>query len=245
MGIPTLYLDTELTKEHQLPRFGALNADIPISEIETGNLIKNPVYKQNMKKSLEKMEDIPLCHQYIGGWKFEQIISFVKMWINKFVGFDENGNVKDCVVVYDYLKMLRDDDLGKMQEYQRIGFLITQLQDLCVRQDIPMFMLIQLNRDGEEQESSSVISQSDRVLWNVGSFSILKNKSEDEMRETGKYGNKKLIVKDARFGTGTPDSYINIVADLRFAKMREGLTKQEAWNEDKKEGTEQDKPENS
>lgn len=235
-NIPVLYLDTELTKDHQLPRFGALNANIPISEIETGRLRENPAYIQNMKNSIKKIESIPLCHEYIGGWKFEQIITFVKMWINKFVGFDENGNVKDCLIVYDYLKMLRDDDLGKMQEYQRIGFLITQLQDLCVRQDVAMFMLIQLNRDGAEQESSNVISQSDRVLWNVGSFSILKDKAEDEMVESGVHGNKKLIVKDARFGTGTPDSYINMRADLRFAKISEGLTSREAWNEDRKSG---------
>ena len=233
LGVPTLYLDTELTKEHQLPRFGALNANVPISEIETGRFAKNPAYNQNMRAAMSKMEGLKLCHQYIGGWKFEQIISFIKLWINKFVGFDENGVVKDCLIVYDYLKMMRDDDLGKMQEYQRIGFQITQLQDLCVRQDVAMFMLIQLNRSGENQDSSSAISQSDRVLWNVGSFTMLKDKDEEEMKDTGQHGNKKLIVKDARFGTGTPDSYINLRADLRFAKMTEGLTREEAFNDDK------------
>lgn len=232
-GIPVLYLDTELTKEHQMPRFSALDSQVPIDEIETGRVKNNPDYLNALRASVKRVGDLPLCHQYIGGWKFEQVAAFIKTWISKFVGFDGHGNSNDCVIVYDYLKVLRDDEVGKMQEYQKIGFWITQLQDICVRQDVAMFMLIQLNRDGIDQDNSSVISQSDRVLWNVGSFSILKDKSKDEMLDSGKYGNQKLIINDSRFGRGTPDSYINISSNLSIAKMQEGMTKEDAYRDSK------------
>jgi len=82
---------------------------------------------------------------------------------------------------------------------------------------------VQLNRDGITKESTDVVSGSDRLVWLCTSFSIFKDKSEEEKSMDGiNNGNKKLIPIVSRHGPGMEDEgYICLQMDGKFAKVRE------------------------
>jgi hypothetical protein len=84
-----------------------------------------------------------------------------------------------------------------------------------------------LNRDGLTKEDASVASQSDRITWFCDSFSILKQKSEEEIASDGpEEGNTKLMVVLARDGEGSEDgNYINLQFIKDRTKFVEGKTK--------------------
>lgn len=231
--IPTLYLDTEMMKEAQLSRLAAHRAGIDIDEIETGRFTKDPSKLIKVRKKIKELTKLPFYHEYVGGWRFEEILSYMKKWVRQCVGENEDGSTKDCVIIFDYLKMMRTDGLASMKEYQLIGFWMTALHDFSVRYDLPIFMLIQLNRDGINNEGQGVAAQSDRTEWIAASVTILKNKSKDEMVESAHHGNAKLIVVKSRFGPTTAGGdWINIFANKSKATLIEGQLQSMARRDD-------------
>jgi hypothetical protein len=154
----------------------------------------------------------------------------MRKWIYQEVGFDENGRTKDCLIVYDYLKLMNSTSISNsMQEFQVLGFQITQLHNFCVKYDVPCLSFVQLNRDGITKESTDVVSGSDRLIWLCTSFSIFKLKSDEEIADdTDENGNRKLVPIVARHGAGLDDGdYINMNMFGKFAKLVEGQTRNE------------------
>ena len=73
------------------------------------------------------------------------------------------------------------------------------------------------------------MSGSDRLIWLCTSFSIFKNKSDDEIAEDSvENGNKKLVPIVARHGAGLDDGdYINVSMMGEVAKLKELSTRNE------------------
>jgi len=109
------------------------------------------------------------------------------------VGLNSDGTSKHCVIIYDYIKLMSTHDVSSnLQEYQALGFLMTALHDFAVRYKIPIFALMQLNRDGINKEGTDVASGSDRIIWLCSNFTILKDKSPEEIAKDGSNnGNRK------------------------------------------------------
>jgi hypothetical protein len=146
------------------------------------------------------------------------------------VGFDDNGQTKDCLIVYDYLKLMGSESISSaMQEYQVLGFQITKLHNFMVKYDVPCLAFVQLNRDGITRESTDVVSGSDRLIWLCTSFSIFKMKSDEEMADDGaEHGNRKLVPVVARHGEGLDDGdYISMTMFGKYGKIDEGTTRNE------------------
>jgi hypothetical protein len=125
--------------------------------------------------------------------------------------------------------MTADSITSNIQEYQALGFQITSLHNFCVEYDCPCLSFVQLNRDGITKESTDVVSGSDRLIWLCTSFSIFKNKSDDEIAEDSvENGNKKLVPIVARHGAGLDDGdYINVSMMGEVAKLKELSTRNE------------------
>ena len=152
----------------------------------------------------------------------------MRKWIYQEVGFDETGRTKDCLIVYDYLKLMNSSSISNsMQEFQVLGFQITQLHNFCVKYDVPCLSFVQLNRDGITKESTDVVSGSDRLIWLCTSFSIFKMKSDEEIADDDEdNGNRKLVPIVARHGAGLDDGdYINMNMFGKFGKLVEGETR--------------------
>ncbi len=231
--IPILYLDTEMTSEDHWSRLIPnlcvdLGAHITISEFETGKYANSKLCKEKVREAADTLTKIPFHYLNVSGKPFEEILSIMRRWVSKEVGFDEYGNRKDCLIIYDYMKMMSGDGLNaSLKEYQVLGFMTTSLHNFAVRNDVPVLSFIQLNRDGVDREASDVISGSDRILWLVTNFTIFKVKTPEEIAEHGpEHGNRKMVPISARHGEGlAPGDYINVHFDGRYGRIREGETK--------------------
>ena len=147
---------------------------------------------------------------------------------------DESGKTNECVIIYDYLKLMSSSSItNNIQEYQALGFQITSLHNLCVKLDIPCLSFVQLNRDGITKESTDAVSGSDRLIWLCTSFSIFKSKSTEEIAEDGpNAGNRKLVPIVSRHGAGMDDGdYINMQMHGAQAKLVELRSRNEFKND--------------
>lgn len=232
-NIPVLMLDTEMSKEDHLNRIIANLSGVPINEIATGKFAEDEDKARKVLESVKLIESIPYCYVSIAGKPFEQVLNIIKRWVMQEVKSDENGNTNNCLIIYDYLKLMSSDSISNnIQEYQALGFQITSLHNLCVNLDIPCLSFVQLNRDGITKESTDAVSGSDRLIWLCTSFTIFKVKSPEELAEDGpNAGNRKLLPIVSRHGGGLNDGdYINMVMQGSHAKLRELKTRNEFKN---------------
>ena len=245
LDIPVLMLDTEMSKEDHLHRILADLSGVEINRISTGKFSENAIESEKIDEAKEKLKNIPYHYISIAGESFENILSQMRKWIYQHVGFDENGVTKDCLIVYDYLKLMGSETINAaMKEYQVLGFQITKLHNFCVKYDVPCLSFVQLNRDGITRESTDVVSGSDRLIWLCTSFSIFKLKSEEEIATDGTdNGNRKLVPVVARHGEGLADGdYVSMKMFGKYGRILEGHTRNEIHenNRTREEGFETD-----
>ena len=232
-GVPVLVLDTEMSKEDHLNRLIANISGVPINEVATGKFSEDSIKNEKVQMAVEKLSTIPYSYVSVAGKPFEQILNIIKRWIVQEVKTDETGKTNDCVVIYDYLKLMSSSSItNNLQEYQALGFQITSLHNLCVKLDIPCLSFVQLNRDGITKESTDAVSGSDRLIWLCTSFTIFKSKSTEELAEDGpNAGNRKLVPIVSRHGAGMDDGdYINMQMQGAHAKLLELQTRNEFKN---------------
>lgn len=217
LKIPALFLDTEMVLEDQLIRSISSESQIDLKTIETGKFDENHLNRQKVDKAVQKLKDNRLFwYESISGKSFEEVLSIIRRWIIKEVGYDDVGHVNDCVVIYDYFKLMDAQQLKSIQEYQAIGFQISRLTDFAKEFDFPCMAFVQLNRQND-------ISQSDRLRWFCHSYTQFETKEDNETADDGiNGGNRKLRVLNTRFGAGTDsEDYIcmNFQGDIN--KIRE------------------------
>ena len=199
--VPVLILDTEMTKKDILPRLLANLSEISINDIETGKCGSNDYQKNKIYNCLADLEAAPLHYITIAGKPFDEILSIMRRWIYTHVGINNKGMANDCLICYDYFKLMDTSELKDLQETQALGFAISNLADFAKKYDVPILTATQLNRDGVTKETSDVISASDRLLWLVTNFSIFKAKTLEESEKDGhQNGNRKFISVKSRFG---------------------------------------------
>ena len=228
LNIPVLNLDTEMTKTDQLNRTIAMVSDVSINDIETGKFAKTPDVRERVYNTSQELESVPYYHKSIAGKPLEEQIALARRWITKEVGLNDDGTAQNCLIIYDYVKLMGVDDISPgMQEYQMLGFLMSTLHNFAVHYKIPILGLLQLNRDGINKEDTSTASSSDRIIWLCSNFTIFKNKSDEEIAEDGlNAGNKKLVPIVSRHGPGiNHGDYINCKMDGWKAKVIELKTK--------------------
>lgn len=233
-GTPVLVLDTEMSKEDHLNRLLANISGVPINEISTGKFVDDPDKNEQVVDAMKQLSNIPYSYVSVAGKPFDQILNLIKRWVVQEIKTDEYGKTNDCLIIYDYLKLMSSSSItNNIQEYQALGFQITSLHNLCVKLDIPCLSFVQLNRDGITKESTDAVSGSDRLIWLCTSFSIFKIKSSEELAEDGpNSGNRKLVPIVSRHGAGMDDGdYINMVMDGSHAKLTELRTRNQIKNQ--------------
>lgn len=233
LGIPVLNMDTEMTREDHIHRLLAMITEIEINAIETGKFSDSIDQKNKIVGGAEQLQQAPIYHKSIAGKPFEDQLSIMRRWLVKEVGLNDDGTAKNCVIFYDYLKLMDSAGISQdLKEYQVLGFMMTSLHNFAVRYKVPIVAFIQLNRDGITKESTDTASGSDRIIWLCSNFSIFKRKTPEEIAEDGPdNGNRKLVPLISRHGGGLDDNdYINCHMKGWCAKIIEGKTKLEVSN---------------
>lgn len=230
-GIPTLYLDTEMSKVEHQARILAMISGVSINDIETGQFSIDKDKTKKIEAAAKKYTDLKFHYLGIAGKPFETVLSEVRRWVRTSVGLDSNGKAKPCLIILDYLKLLDDSALRgskNVMETQLLGFMMVSLVNLVIKYNIPCLSYGQLNRDGVDTEDSTSVAGSDRIGWFASNISILKRQSPEEMASqprghgTVLYSRKcKPLV--ARHG---PDfdqgDYINMNFEGHLSRMTEG-----------------------
>jgi replicative DNA helicase len=237
LNIPVLNMDTEMTKQDHINRVLAMMTETEINTIETGKFGQIPDAKLKITNAVQELKNTKLYHKSIAGKPFEEQLAIMRRWIMKEVGINDDGTAKDCVIFYDYLKLMDSAGISQdLKEYQLLGFMMTSLHNFAIRYKVPIVAFIQLNRDGITKESTDTASGSDRIIWLCSNFSIFKRKSDEEIAEDGpENGNRKLVPLISRHGGGLDDNdYINCYMKGWCAKITEGRTRLEIVNNVKK-----------
>jgi|APGre2960657404_1045060.scaffolds.fasta_scaffold00249_20 replicative DNA helicase len=231
--IPVLNMDTEMTTDDHINRIIGMMTDIDLNTIETGKFRDSSDLKSKIYDAKSKLKNIKLYYKSIAGKPFDEQLAIMRRWIIKEVGLNDDGSAKDCVIFYDYLKLMDSAGMSQdLKEYQVLGFMMTSLHNFATKYKIPVVAFVQLNRDGITKESTDTASGSDRIIWLCSNFSIFKRKSDEEIAEDGpSAGNRKLIPLVSRHGGGLDDNdYINCHMKGWCAKITEGQTKLELNN---------------
>ena len=228
LNIPVLYLDTEMSDEDHWYRTAANLANVKKKRIETGKCGADPEERLRVVQAAEEVVKMPFTYLNVSGMPFEEGISIMRRWVAKTVGNDINGKTNDCLIIYDYIKLMQTSEISSvMQEYQILGLMMTTLHNFSVRYDVPLASFVQLNRDGIEIESTAAAAGSDRIVWLASNFAIFKDKSTEDLAEDGlENGDKKIVVVKARHGAATKrGDYINLQMDGDYARIVEKETR--------------------
>jgi replicative DNA helicase len=231
--LPVLNMDTEMSTEDHINRLLAMMTEVDISSIETGKVFESADKNNRLNNAQEELKNIKLYYKSIAGKPFEEQLAIMRRWLVKDVGLHSDGTAKDCVIIYDYLKLMDSQGISQdLKEYQVLGFMMTSLHNFAVRYKVPILSFIQLNRDGITKESTDTASGSDRIIWLCSNFTIFKRKSDEEIAEDGpNNGNRKLVPIISRHGGGLDDNdYINCYMKGWCAKIQEGQTRLELIN---------------
>ena len=234
--IPVLYLDTELTESYQKDRLLSLTSGCPIRKLETGKFKHYNELIEKLRNAGKEIKDYKFYYESIAGMSHTEALALARRWIVKNVGFNENGEANDCVIIYDYMKLTSGNQLTKVTpEYILLGLMLTDMHNFAVKYSVPFLGFVQVNREGIDNDDTSIIAGSDRILWLCSNMSVMRNKDETdiEMGSSWESGNKKLSVLETRHGAGLSydNDYINLHAMLKpkiseeegTGHIREGL----------------------
>lgn len=221
--IPTLFLDSEMTLKDTLPRILASISGVKIRHIESGMFANNDFEKQKIHNGLSALKSLKFFHKSVAGKPFDEILGIIRRWIYTEVGINDEGVANDCLVIYDYFKIMDSAEIDNMAEYQALGFQISKLTDFAKRYNFPCLSFVQLNRDGITKDTSDVISGSDRLLWGCAALTLFREKSAAELTNDGpENGNRVLYTIKSRFGYGELEGKkINMNAQFDVGLLQE------------------------
>jgi replicative DNA helicase len=240
LGIPVLYLDTELEDNYQCDRRIAQKCRIPMHVIERALYLRDAGMKSKFQEAIKLFNKHPIMYVDVKGWSIDRIISAIRKFYAQYVGKKTGGEYDQGLVVYDYLKLMRSIDKGHDKEYEALGYRMTLLHDLMGEYNNPMLAPVQQNRDGLDKQDESTVSGSDRIIHLCDSASFLSAMSDSEIMARhaevagftddvpvptpgGSVSMQKRVVWNMKFnvavcrqGPGTPgDSYIATYADFK------------------------------
>ena len=193
VGLPVLYIDTEMSFNQWRSRAVAALANVREREIIHGGY-SSETYEKIVSKCSEVVENGRLYHEYMPGYSVDKVIALYKKYKVK-------HNLG--LIVFDYLK---EPDVSSIdrerKEYQILGDVTTVLKDLAGTLEIPALTAVQLNRNMEIADSDKIARYGDVIMHWMG-------KKDDEIEtDTRKAGSHKLIIRDSRRGGGTSEQGI-------------------------------------
>jgi replicative DNA helicase len=195
MGIPVLFLDTEMSGMEMFSRQLSNLTMIHEHVLRKGRFFDGVNHQHEMalvQEKLEMMRGAPLFYASVAGKPVEFGISMTRQFHSRNVGTKQlewNGKMhtfsKPCLVVYDWLKLPSGSSAdANAKEYQLLGELCMSLKDTAKHLNIPMVCGAQQNRNNVGKDDREAIenaeaslSGSDRLAMFCSSLCILRNPS--------------------------------------------------------------------
>lgn len=207
-GVPSLYIDRELSTENHMLRFLAYLTGIENRRIKMGELTL--MEEKLIKEKLEVIKKLPYTHIYKPITDMGELYMMIK-----------NLKLKHGIefVVYDYVKANDGSDGDK--EYQKLGKLVDFLKnDLAGNLDLAVLGACQMDRGGTK------IADSSKIERNCSTLAYVTRKTKEEMITDGvDAGNLKLRIPFNRNGgIMMDDEHINLVLDGDRCRVTQAKT---------------------
>jgi replicative DNA helicase len=220
--VPVLLLDTELGEELQMIRLVAQAARVPYEYIEEGTWVRNADMVKRMAEAEEWVKTKDFMYADISGQSLQEASNCIRKFALK---YNRNpGITPQCLVLYDYIKLPDIGMLASAAEHQILGAVTSRMHDEALKLRLPIFVVGQQNRSGEESDSNTTIADSDKIGRDLDSMTLIRRKTEREFaNDPRENGTHMLKVMDCRSGAGhVGDEYINLHFDMSCGVMSEG-----------------------
>ena len=177
-GIPVFMISTEMEDWEIQCRALTNLSKIDSFKIETGKC--NDEEKIKVKESISILQELPFHHIHILDFSPEKIVSLMRRFVYRHVGFDEKGITKPCLLIFDYIKMpeISAKHGWVEHEHQELGVFGTVLKNAASSLGVPILSAAQLNEAGG-------VAASARLNW-MSTAVILWTSYEQELSETQK-----------------------------------------------------------
>ena len=196
-GVPSLYIDRELSTENHMLRFLSYLTGIENRKIKMGELTLKE--EKLIKEKLEVIKTLHYTHIYKPISDMGEMYMLIKsLKLKHGIEF----------LIYDYIKANDGSDGDK--EYQKLGKLTDWLKnDIAGSMNLAVIGACQMDRNGTK------IADSTKIERNCSTLSYVTRKTKEEMlADTSDAGNLKLRVSFNRNGSIMfDDEYINLVLD--------------------------------
>lgn len=224
---PILYLDTEMSTKEQQFRLISMLSGVPEKEIKNGTYASNAEWNQAVDEALQIARSGKILHKYYPDFTAEGVSALTRKY--------KHQHGIGCVI-FDYIK-LPDADLqqiGKVKEYQALGYLCVALKNLAGQLEIPVLTAAQIGREGANKGrvTATDFADSDRILRYANTLLGLAPKTRDEFKkleeEHGRdsaiaMGTHRLQILDTRAG-GTNFGGIDMYFRKQILTMQEART---------------------
>jgi len=197
-NIPVYMISTEMSDQEIQIRSVANLAGVRIGKVETGQYSDEE--RSRVESATTQIEQLMFDHVHVLDYSPERIVSLIRRFVYQKVGFDDAGLTKDCVVLFDYLKMpdagLKSEWAEK--EWQQLGIFASILKNVASQLKIPVITAAQLNEQGGFARASAMKWFGSEILhWQRYEDELTKDdlKLMDPTRYKGVF---KLRILDAR-----------------------------------------------
>lgn len=234
LRIPVLNIDTEMEIEQQQFRAAACLSGLWTDDLECGHINRDQQVK--LGAAIKRLEEMPYYYEQVKGLPFEDILTRIRRWVARYVGFESDGKAKPCIIVFDYFQLMTEAELSsRVSVHHKMGFQASALKDLMGELGVPCISFAQANRDGMEFRDERILRDADRILDKVTAFWVFRRKGDGEImpaRRGELRFTHELYYCMSRFGKGLDrENYINIGTDYSRGLMIEGPTRDELFQQ--------------
>lgn len=163
-GVPTLYLDTEMSDVRFSERLISNISGVEVSKVRDGNYSREE--ESRIMAAIQRIKKYPFVHLFIPDFTDEQVFAVIKILKYKM-------NLK--FVIYDYIK---GNTTSSSELYNILGARCDKLKEIAGMENIPILAGAQLNRSGQ-------VADSDKLERYVTVSMYWRQKTQEEEDEEG------------------------------------------------------------
>lgn len=236
--MPVLYCDSELNEIAQGVRAFGMHTEVNYEVLETGywkadyhKIIRDGYDKTfalqcGLDRQVVEDEDIraefasrKLYYKQMTGMTAREMLPFMRRWVMQHVGMDKETRQARCLIVWDYIKLARVDQVKEMGvgAHDVLGDACMALHDFAEEFNLPILAFGQTNRSMDKD--FSMIAGAKKIVELVDSISLFYKKDVDDL-VVSPQGTHEIHILGSRYGKGV-STHINVEADLGIGKFKE------------------------
>jgi replicative DNA helicase len=236
--MPVLYCDSELNETAQSVRAFGMFGEINYEILETGywkadrNDIIRDGYDQtfatqcNLARKVLEDDDAwdefsakRIYYKKMTGMTAREMLPFLRRWVMQHAGLDKGAHQPRCLIVWDYIKLARIDEVKTtgVAVHDLFADTCMALHDFAEEFNLPILAFGQTNR--QIDKDMSMIAGAKKIVELVDSITLWHKKdAEDLVRAPN--GTHEIHILGSRYGKGV-STHIDVQADLGIGQFKE------------------------